>query len=1108
MRIGGVAAVVLCLAAMAGACRATGPHSAPVDDRVQAATAAATKTIRFETDEGTWMNLDVSPDGRTVVFDLLGDLYRLPIEGGRAEPLRRGDSWDTLPQFSPDGRHIAFISDADGGLRALWIMRADGSGPRLLSGDNRDIAGFAWSADGRSVTAFRVWGGRMDDNQLAVYHLDGRPPRYLGPETNTPAGISRGRSTDDLYFAAIKQMRLDGSQFPLHIHRYDPTTNRKTLVVDDGFSPRLSPDGQRLAFARRSGGRTSLWIKDLDTGAERKLIEPVTKSLVSGAINFIAAHGALPVHAFTPDGVFIVITIGGKIYRVDAVSGQRHLIPFVARVDKRIVPTRTLDTIIADSVAARQLLWMDTAADGRTVAFSAVGRIWIGDIATGLARPLTDGSDRDYEPVLSPDGQQVAYTTWSDQGPRHLRVVPTRGGPSRVLVSDPSTIVHPRWSPDGSTIAFSRVTTLSCDAVSHDDPSAAAICAERISRGRISRVDIVTTPAAGGDMTVVSGFWMTARSHGALHSSTQFSADSRRLYFSRYMAGNDDDYTEVAVVDRAGGRARPFARLGSDSGVEFAIPSPDGAYIALVGHDALWVYQMDRQADGPAVIERLQTSARLRRVGPHATHASWADADSLVWSFGNRVLRWDAGTGHARVVGRLNATVARAKPPGRIAFTNARIVTMAGDGVLVGGTLVVDGDRIAAVGPAAQVAVPDDAVVVDATGRTIIPGLIDTHAHPHSPASRRWEYYLDQNLNYLANLAWGVTTVLDPQAHRKTDASVQAEMVAAGALIGPRVYSTGAAIAGADVNGGSWAQSKDGLSPQDEQDLRRIIGQRAANGAIMIKSYRVDRRDWRKKIVRLAASQGLGVTTEGGFQARQLTHIADGHTAIEHNLPVAPLYRDVVEYIARSGVFYTPTLPVAYGGLYGDRFFYSRGDTARWPKTRRFWRWPNRRLIDYNTHTPDGEQHFFDAARSARDIVEAGGKVTIGGHGRPDGLGAHWDMWLLQMGGMTPTQVLRAATVTGAEKLGLHNDLGALEVGKLADFLVLTANPLDDIRNTAEIQYVIKNGFVYDADSMTQLYPDYVPLPKPFWHSDEDWDTYRPPPPDPLPDVALTHRRD
>jgi hypothetical protein len=240
-------------------------------------------------------------------------------------------------------------------------------------------------------------------------------------------------------------------------------------------------------------------------------------------------------------------------------------------------------------------------------------------------------------------------------------------------------------------------------------------------------------------------------------------------------------------------------------------------------------------------------------------------------------------------------------------------------------------------------------------------------------------------------------------------------------------------------------------------------------------------------MVMACKSEGVMPTTEGGLDTKlDLTHVLDGFSGNEHSMPITPLYKDVVELMAKSGIFYTPTLIVAYGGVWAENFYYENGEVHDNPKVRHFM--PHN-LVDDHTRRrqiwvrPD-EQAFPRLAAQDAKIIKAGGKVCIGSHGQFQGLGYHWEMWSLASGGMGNMEVLKAATIHGAEAMGLARDLGSLEVGKLADLVVLDKNPLDDIQNTNSIRFVMKEGELFEGDTLNQVWPVEKKLP-PLWWWDE-----------------------
>jgi imidazolonepropionase-like amidohydrolase len=404
-------------------------------------------------------------------------------------------------------------------------------------------------------------------------------------------------------------------------------------------------------------------------------------------------------------------------------------------------------------------------------------------------------------------------------------------------------------------------------------------------------------------------------------------------------------------------------------------------------------------------------------------------------------------------------SVPRARPTGLVAYKGARVVTMKGDDVLENATILVDGDRIKAVG--SDVVVPAGARVVDVAGRTIIPGMIDEHAHLHYSTL---DIFPERPWKYLANLAYGITTTHDPSASSH-EAFGQSEMVDAGLMPGPRIFSTGYILYGADSPERAVIKSLD--------DARHHVRRLKAMGAFSVKSYMQPRREQRQWIIQAAREEGMLVVPEGGGNLESnMTMILDGHTTVEHALPVTPLRKDVIQLFGRSQTSYTPTLLVAYSGIGGEKWFHQHDEI-----------WKDERLLKYvpqgvvdsvgriRMMATDEDWHHIDVAASAKKVMEAGGRVCLGGHGQMQGAGPHWELRAFVQGGMTPLQALRVATLFPAQTLGLDQDLGSIEPGKLADFVVLEKNPLEKIDNSTSVTLVVKNGTAYTPDDLARVKP-------------------------------------
>jgi len=366
--------------------------------------------------------------------------------------------------------------------------------------------------------------------------------------------------------------------------------------------------------------------------------------------------------------------------------------------------------------------------------------------------------------------------------------------------------------------------------------------------------------------------------------------------------------------------------------------------------------------------------------------------------------------------------------------------------------------------------VSSKASVIDAGGRLVMPGGVDAHSHMWAP--RR--VHQTEVWQYLANLAYGVTTTRDPQTSTD-DVFAYSDLVEAGQILGPRIFATGPGVFAAS-----------GI--RDEETASALLKRyREAYDSRTIKQYVVGDRIVRQWVAMAARKHELSPTTEGALDMKlDLTQMADGYSGHEHSLPLIPIYDDVAQYVARTKTYYTPTILVAYGGPWTENYFFQTTDVASDEKLGRF---IPHQLLDNMTRRRGQwflkEEYVHPGiAEGAAKIVRAGGRVCLGSHGQLQGIGAHWETWALASGGLTEHQTLRAVTLHGAEAIGLDADLGSIEAGKLADILVLDRNPLEDIENTNTVRYVMKNGELFGAATLDQIWPVKKALPKQFWWDD------------------------
>lgn len=1086
----GTALVAAGLAALIALCTA---HAEPLQKPGAVLPLEPTRRIAFDTDEGTWMSLDLSPDGREIVFDLLGDLYTLDVTGGEARPISTGLGFDSQPVFSPDGSLIAFLSDRSG-AENIWIARPDGSQPRQVSlRDEYDMfISPAWSSDAKAIYVSRhradlgvyeLWKFDLDGNGAGELFIPARSsPEQPEAEWRNVLGVAPSRDGRFLYYAAytgafdhtsfnrVPEWSIDRRELPTGDSETvvaPPRSPRPEASLGSAFRPAVSPDGRTLVYATRRDGLTGLRVVDLATHQDRWLRFPVQRDQLQA----LPSQDHWPRYAFTPDGRALILGNGGKIQRLELASGQVSEIPFRAQVSLDIGPfLRVPVKQETGPVRARLIQAPVQSPDGRQLAFSALGHIYLMNLTrTAAPRRLTSGEMPEFQPSWSPDGRNVVYVTWTARDGGHIwrAAADGRGEPQR-LTQAPAFYTYPTYTPDGQAVVAVR-------------SSNSARMHTYLEYGSHRRGELIRVPADGGVVEVITKDTMGGR--------PQFTVERDRVHV------NFADGVNSVALDGSGKR-RVLQVMGpgwyfleGPAAAEDLRISPDGRWALAQCAQQLYVLAVPA-ADSPVVTLAQPAVAHRRITDVGADFFEWADGGrTITWAVGSTFYRrpfasvaLDAphaasGTVDAPGKGRgpveafiATVEVPRDVPRGAIVLRGATAITMSsGESIADADILVID-NRIAAVARRGSFRIPRDATIHDVTGKFVVPGFID--AHDHLADVRRG--LLDmESWGARANLAYGVTTAFDPSP-LSIDMLAYEDLIDTGQMIGSRIHSTGPALF-------SFNELKS--QEQTERVLSRYTEHYRTHN---IKEYRTGNRRVRQWVAQGARELGIVPTAEGALSFKlDLTQIMDGFAGHEHALPAVPLYKDVVELVAQSKVSYTPTLLITNGGPEAQDYYIAKFAPHDDAKLNRFM--PHH-VVDLKMRErvwrDPSEYLFARLAASAASIVRAGGVLGVGSHGETPGLGVHWEMQAYVAGGMTPQEVLQAATMGSAETIGRHAEFGSLEPGKYADLVILDRNPLEGIANTLSTRQVMKNGRLYDAETLDEIWPHQRPLPPPWFRSD------------------------
>jgi Tol biopolymer transport system component len=967
--------------------------------------------------EGTNFAVAASPDGKTLVTDLLGSLWTIPAAGGSAKRITDVLLEAKQPSFSPDGKRIVFqgFYDADGW--DLWTIGPDKPGAERITSGPFDDMEPQWSHDGSRI-AFSSDRKRNFD----IWILDLRSGEIKQLTTNPAQDYFPAWSPDDSEIAFVSTRPAPGAappaasapgpgnQPPVGIWAINVETKAERFIgASKGrlSAPVWTPDGKQVLYNIIAGGSSTIELPSA----------PVVKG-----------EDIFPFRLQFISGKEFLYTADGKIRRRSLDGGPVAEIPFSAVVPLHRVPiTKNQHDFSSKPRKALGIVRPVVNPDGKRVAFDALGDIWIMDIGSKPKR-ITNDRFLDADPAWSPDGSKLVFSSdRAETGNLDLWIHDLKSGAEKRLTREPLADYGANWSPDGKRIAFLSM-------LPHQQGAA---------------VDVVDV-----DTGKLTQYYRSAQ---RIPSNPTWSPDGKTLLvaaFDQYSQRFREGIWQWMLIPVDGSGAPRFLESitpnhsianGIDEG---PVWSPDGAKVAVIMDDVLQVISV-----GP----NGEPTGQFRKITTEASHSpSWTkDSRHILYLATDQLKMISIDDGKAQNV-PLDLQWQPKIPGGRLVVHAGRLWNGQDQQEQNDVDIVIEGNRIQSVQP--HQAALHTGRLVDASGKTVIPGLIEMHGHFYR------EYGEALGRLYLA---YGVTTDRDTAGMQYRSLEIR-EATDSGVRMGPRFYISAPAIDGAR---GAFAEM---YSVYDEKTLQMEMERSHNLGYDFFKMYVKLPEAFQKRIVEFGNTHGMPSTSHFLYPAVTVgaegtEHIGGRVSALGH------IYQDQLALLSRSGMVVCPTLAV-HGGYnwlaVGDDWFLSdarlKALSPEWAVEPTRKNVENLRKQGAEAHA-QGWQHLAEMDKAIIEILHSGQSAIVAGTDAPNmpgGIGLQAEIELYVRGGMTPFEALQTATVNAAKALGASADLGSIEKGKLADMVILDGDPLADIKNARKVNTVIKNGEIYDMKTI------------------------------------------
>lgn len=977
---------------------------------LSAQTRGSQETVSIRVSEGTTLGFDISPDGRWIAMDLLGQLWLVAASGGEARAITsavRDAAEDLDPSFSPDGRRLVFRGERNG-RTGLWLLNVDNGNPRQLtqlSNPDGYDGNAAWSPDGHSIAFTRYVPpdspNSAEHTTIVVLDVDSGATRELtiadlkSPFVSDPTWVNGGKEI--VFVTRIPQLTRGGRVWIVSAAggQARPLTDESVQAV----SPSVSSDGRLMAyFASDADGRMQVWRQEIPTNNKPPIRLTNHADVTPTRVRWIA------------NGNGLLYSADGRLWKVAAAGGAPVEISFKANLSitrqKRTLPPARFPEP-GHAQPARGFMGLALSPDGRRIGVLALGKLWIVPL-NGSPRAVTKVPFEATSLTWSPDGTEVAWSAGvSNQ--EDLFATNLTTGATRRVAALPGRESHPAYSPDGRYLAFVHA---------QDDGVL------RVIDARASNITNLEQTRSLGSI----GLKWT--------SPPQWSPESDGLLVSGEAVSNQ---TATATFVSLAGERKTLTRFPD---APIFLRWTRQHTIVFVRHDRLWQAQFDRTGM-LAEPQPLGTSAAL--------YLSSADDGTLLF-VSNGGLRLRSRDGREQPLGWPISYTPPAAVPTLI--TNVRIIDGTGAPITEPSDILIESGRIKRIAASGSLS-KTGMHVLDAGGRTVMPGLMDLHAHTYRPDLLPGFVY------------FGVTTIRD-QGSSMAPLVAYADAIAAGELAGPRVAYGGFQFYS------DWPFDEEqgrGIEPEADADhIKRAVALAQSFGAQHIKTRTFRRWDINARMISEAHRRGMRAT---GHCSHLLPLIAAGMDAKEHIGLCEPrgntyIYDDLIQLFRTAGIGVVPTISyLDLAARVSERPALLDEDAELMPFM------PERENFDWMINLKPAQRKSWSqlaaqAREATRKLSRAGVTIGTGTDIWQIPIGVHMELEQLVAAGLTPMQALHAGTGGAAQILGADKDLGTIEVGKWADLVFLDADPLSEIRNTRRIWNVMHNGELVDRSAIVK----------------------------------------